>query len=74
MSFQMNRRGFLGTTAFAAGFSIIGSGCCSCGFGQQKIRLAVCGVMGKGFSDWMPMVKSGPVSYTHLTLPTICSV
>ena len=59
MSFQMNRRGFLGTTAFAAGFSIIGSGCCSCGFGQQKIRLAVCGVMGKGFSDWMPMVKSG---------------
>ena len=52
MSFQMNRRGFLGTTAFAAGFSILGSGCCSsaCGLGQQKIRLAVCGVMGKGFS------------------------
>ena len=61
MSFQMNRRGFLGTTAFAAGFSILGAGCCSsaCGLGQQKIRLAVCGVMGKGFSDWMPMVKSG---------------
>ena len=57
----MNRRGFLGTTAFAAGFSILGAGCCSsaCGLGQQKIRLAVCGVMGKGFSDWMPMVKSG---------------
>ncbi len=58
MNFEMNRRGFLGAMG---GFSILGTtGCCSC-FGQQKIRLAVAGVMGKGFSDWVPMLKSGLV-------------
>jgi len=59
MSIQLNRRGFLGGAA--AGFSVLGtSGCCSL-FGEQKIRLAAVGVMGKGYSDWTPMLKSGRV-------------
>jgi len=64
MSFGMNRRGFLGTLA---GFSVIGSGCCTglCSGKtwnpSQKIKLAVVGIWGKGYSDWMPMLKSGLV-------------
>ena len=55
--FTSSRRGFLQGVGSAALLGTMG------GFADvvkgQKIRLAVCGVMGKGFSDWMPMVKSG---------------
>ena len=58
-----SRRGFI---QGAAGLSALGmSGCCCCGRTArvvapgQKIRLAAVGVMGKGYSDWMPMVQSG---------------
>jgi len=62
MMFDINRRGFLAGMAGAA--AVAGTGKC---FGKcakvhvpgQKIKLAAVGVMGKGFSDWMPMVKSG---------------
>ena len=48
-------RGLAGASAFAIG------GCCGrkCRDGSSKIRLAAVGVMGKGYSDWTPMVKSG---------------
>ena len=54
--FTTSRRGFLqGAGAIAA------MGATGVGFAAptQKIRLAAVGVMGKGYSDWMPMVKSG---------------
>ena len=59
-----SRRGFI---KGAAGLSALGmAGCCCCGGkvarvvpANGKIRLAAVGVMGKGYSDWMPMVKSG---------------
>ena len=59
MKLNLSRRGFLGVSA---GFAL--AGCAAKGprrVGQlgHKIRLAVVGVMGKGYSDWMPMVKSG---------------
>ena len=62
MSIKTSRRGFL---KGAAGLSALGmTGCCT--FGRPtarvpngKIRLAAVGVMGKGYSDWMPMVQSG---------------
>ena len=47
-----------------AGVSLLGAGS---GFAagprkpDQKIRLAAVGVMGKGYSDWTPMLKSGLV-------------
>lgn len=55
-----SRRGFLrgmaGTAALGAG------GCFTIGKGDDgKIRLAAVGVMGKGYSDWLPMLKSGLV-------------
>ena len=55
---KASRRGFIrgltGITALGAG------GCFSIGRGGNgKIRLAAVGVMGKGYSDWTPMVKSG---------------
>ena len=58
--FNATRRGFLkgvaGVTALGA------SGCiCSRGCGDNRIRLAVVGVMGKGYSDWTPMLKTGLV-------------
>ena len=62
MSIQTSRRGFL---KGAAGLSALGmSGCCTFGCRTARvpngtIRLAAVGVMGKGFSDWMPMIKSG---------------
>ncbi len=61
MQFNLKRREFIGSAA--ASFAL--AGCCSAkgprraGMADHKIRLAVAGVMGKGFSDWMPMVKSG---------------
>ena len=54
--FTTSRRGFLqGAGAIAA------MGATGVGFAAptQKIRLAAVGVMGKGYSDWMPMIKSG---------------
>ena len=47
-------RGLAGTSAFAVGG-------CMCPRGEQKIKLAVVGVMGKGYSDWTPMLQSGKV-------------
>ena len=43
---------------------VAGACCCSCikrRNASSKIRLAAVGVMGKGFSDWTPMLKSGLV-------------
>ena len=52
-----SRRGFI---RGLAGLSMAGAGgCFSIGRDSGKIRLAAVGVMGKGFSDWFPMVKSG---------------
>ena len=52
-----SRRGFLQASA---GFAALGMAGCASTFGANgKIRLAAVGVMGKGYSDWMPMVKSG---------------
>jgi len=54
---NINRRHFLGSAL--AGFSVLGTGGCASVFGREKIRLAVVGMMGKGFTDWLPMVRSG---------------
>ena len=58
MTINASRRNFLRGLGGASLFAIGG---CKCPFGCQKIRLAVVGVMGKGFSDWTPMLKSGLV-------------
>ena len=51
-SFNLSRRSFLGgAVALTAGCRTFGT--------SQKVRLAAVGVMGKGFTDWLPMVKSG---------------
>ena len=56
---QMNatRREFLAGMAGAA--AVGATGTFAFGAPKGKIRLAAVGVMGKGYSDWMPMVKSG---------------
>ena len=56
---SFSRRGFL---RGLAGVSVLGAGGClgvSPRKPGQKIRLAAVGIWGKGFSDWMPMMKSG---------------
>ena len=54
---NMNRRNFL---RGMAGASLLGAGgCFSIGKQDGKIRLAAVGVMGKGYSDWTPMIQSG---------------
>ena len=55
-----SRRGFL---RGIAGASLLGAGgCFSIARSKgQKIRLAAVGVMGKGFTDWTPMLKTGLV-------------
>lgn len=58
MNISASRRGFLRGLAGVGAFGIAG---CKCPFGCQKIRLAAVGVMGKGYSDWTPMLKSGLV-------------
>ena len=65
MSFDLSRRGFLGGLA---GFTVIGSGCIGMSgpvarsvAKSQKVRLAAVGIMGKGYSDWTPMLKTGRV-------------
>ena len=55
---NLNRRSFLrgiaGTSILAAG------GCFSIGKANGgKVRLACVGALGKGYSDWMPMLQSG---------------
>jgi len=55
---QINRRSFLAGAAGATALAGLGGYANSvCGIG--KIRLAAVGVMGKGFGDWLPMVRSG---------------
>ena len=65
MSFNASRRNFL---RGLAGISMLGStGCFTIGkSGSKKIRLAAVGIMGKGFSDWTPMVKSGKAELVAL--------
>ena len=60
MKLNTSRRGFLKSAASIA--ALTAGGCCNtwCGRGDQ-IRLAVVGVMGKGYSDWTPMLKTGLV-------------
>ena len=58
MSIGASRRGFIRGLMGASAFAIGG---CRSPFGSQKIRLAVVGMMGKGFSDWMTMYKTGLV-------------
>ena len=63
MHISTSRRGFLRGLAGASAFAIGG---CKCPFGSQKIKLAVVGVMGKGYSDWTPMLKTGLVEIVAL--------
>ena len=58
MNISASRRGFIRGLAGASTFAIGG---CVCPCGRQKVRLAAVGVMGKGYSDWTPMLKSGLV-------------
>ena len=58
MNISASRRGFIRGLAGTSAFAIGG---CMCPSGEQKIKLAVVGVMGKGYSDWTPMLKSGLV-------------
>ena len=53
-----DRRSFL---KGMAGLAAAGAGGCRCCCRGDKIRLAAVGVMGKGYTDWTPMVKSGLV-------------
>lgn len=57
MTINASRRGFIRGLAGASALGL--GGCCSICSGSKKIRLAAVGIMGKGFSDWFPMVKSG---------------
>ena len=58
----MNRKSFILGSASCAAFS------CNASFWgkSDKVRLAAVGVMGKGFSDWFPMVKSGKAELVAL--------
>jgi hypothetical protein len=58
MKISSSRRNFIRGVAGASLFAIGG---CRCPFGSQKIKLAVVGVMGKGFTDWTYMLRSGMV-------------
>ena len=63
MTINTSRRNFLRGLGGAGLFAIGG---CKCPFGCQKIKLAAVGVMGKGYSDWTPMLKSGFVEIVAL--------
>ena len=63
MTISTSRRSFLRGIGGAGLFAIGG---CKCLFGRQKIRLAAVGVMGKGYSDWTPMLQSGFVEIVAL--------
>ena len=56
MNINSSRRGFIKGLAGASAFAIGG---CKCPFGQQKVKLAAVGVLGKGYTDWTVMLKSG---------------
>ena len=56
-----SRRGFL---RGLAGVSLLSAGGCFSPSPRkpgQKVRLAAVGIMGKGYSDWTPMLKTGLV-------------
>ena len=53
-----SRRGFL---KVAGGGGLFAIGGCACPFGAQKIRMAAVGIMGKGYTDWLAMLKTGMV-------------
>ena len=55
-----SRRGFL---RGLAGMSLLSAGGCFSVARKpgQKVRLAAVGIMGKGYSDWTPMLKTGRV-------------
>ena len=59
MSIKTSRRGFLKGAAGLSALGIAGFGHAAARIPSGKIRLAAVGVMGKGYSDWMPMVQSG---------------
>ena len=60
MKVNTSRRGFLKSAASIA--ALTAGGACNAWSGRSgKIRLAVVGVMGKGYSDWTPMLKTGRV-------------
>ena len=56
-----SRRSFIRGLAGASALGFGGCCCLKCRNGASKIRLAAVGVMGKGFSDWTPMLRSGLV-------------
>ena len=62
MNFDFSRRTFIKGVASAASVTA----CTGFFFGPSKVKLAVCGVMGKGYSDWVPMYKSGKVEIVAL--------
>lgn len=49
-----------------AGLGAFGIAGCQSLLGQQKIKLAVVGAWGKGFTDWLPMYQSGLVEIVAL--------
>ena len=63
MKINASRRNFIRGLAGVSAFAIGG---CKCPFGTQKIKLAAVGIMGKGFTDWTPMLKSGLVEMVAL--------
>ena len=77
MQISASRRGFIRGLAGAAALGA--GGCFSIGKGDGKIRLACVGAWGKGFSDWMPMLKSGMAELVAMcdadrdVLPTIAA-
>ena len=56
-----SRRTFIRGLAGASALGFGGCCCLKCRNSSSKIRLAAVGVMGKGYSDWTPMLKSGLV-------------
>ena len=58
MQINASRRNFI---RGLAGTSLFAIGGCKCPCGGQKIKLAAVGVMGKGYSDWTPMLRTGLV-------------
>ena len=55
MSIKTSRRGFLKGAAGLSALGIAGFGHAAARIPSGKIRLAAVGVMGKGYSDWMPI-------------------
>ena len=60
MNITASRRGFLRGMAGVAALSA-GSAFAIGRSGGKKLRVAAVGVMGKGYSDWTPMIKTGMV-------------